>query len=82
MRTPLSPEQRIVYEKRLLEAEAAKHAIATGQQVEQFIDQNGEQVRYTTSNLEDLKGYIRELQEALNPLAAFLHRPRAIGFLF
>jgi len=78
----LSDAQRIVYQRRLVEAEEAKHLIVTGKQVEQFVDQNGEQVRYTKANLGALIDYIAELERILNPALAHQRMRRPLGFLF
>lgn len=52
--------------QRLTEAEAAYHALQTGQAVVQITDQNGESVRYSQANSSRLAIYIRELKAELN----------------
>lgn len=78
----LSETERALYQTRLTEALATKHALLTGKLAEQFIDQNGEQIRYTKTTIAGLLTYIKELQDLLNPCVAAYNRPRPIGFLF
>ncbi len=74
--------ERLVYERRLLEAREKRHLLITGGAVEQFVDQNGEQVKYTKASLRDLDAYILQLEGILNPALVAYRRPRPIGFLF
>jgi len=78
----LTDEQRLVYQRRLLDAEEKKHLLVTGRSVEQFIDQNGESVKYTKANLGLLERYIGELTDLLNPADALAKYPRPMRFLF
>ena len=48
--------------QRLVEAEAALHAILTGRGVQRVQDSNGESVTYTTANVGRLRAYIAELK--------------------
>ena len=83
MMTPqLTPAERLLWQTRLTKAEAARDALLTGKSVKKFVDQNGEQVEYTTANIAALKSYIQEIKDLLNPMAAMCRRPRAIGFTF
>jgi hypothetical protein len=82
MKPQLSPAERLIYQGRLDEALSAKHLLLTGKALEQFVDQNGEQVRYTKMTLDGLLTYIKELEDILNPCVAAYNRPRPIGFLF
>lgn len=82
MKPALSDVEKALYRTRLTEAQAAKHSLLTGKALEQYIDQNGEQVRYTKMTLDGLTTYIKELEDLLNPCAAAYNRPRPIGFLF
>jgi len=82
MQPALTASERIVYQTRLTQAEQSYHDLVTGKSVEQFVDQNGEQVRYTKTTLDGLQVYIRSLREALNPTLARYTRPRPIGFTF
>lgn len=52
-------------EDRLAEAEAAYHKLLTGRSVSEVVDQNGERVRYTTTNAFRLAAYIAELKNQL-----------------
>lgn len=47
---------------RLAEAEAAYHALMTGQAVVEVTDQSGERVRFTTANASRLSIYIAQLK--------------------
>jgi len=78
----LTDDQVILYKRRLLQAEEAKHLIVTGKQVEQYVDQNGEQVRYTKTNLTLLTDYIAELEGLLNPALARQRIKRPLRFTF
>ena len=53
---------------RLDEAEAAYHALMTGQAVAEFRDHNGETVRYTAANASRLLAYIQSLKMQLGKL--------------
>lgn len=46
----------------LTEAQAALHRLMCGQAVSVFIDQSGEQVRYSVADAAKLRSYIAELQ--------------------
>lgn len=48
--------------ERLAEAEAAYHALMTGQAVVEVTDQSGERVRFTTANASRLSIYIAKLK--------------------
>lgn len=48
--------------QRLVEAEAALHAILTGRGVQRIQDSNNESVTYTTANVGRLRAYIAELK--------------------
>lgn len=75
----LKPECQAIADK-LKEAEEALHELITGQAAYLFIDQNGEQVRYTPAQKSDLQGYINELK---NDLAACQgNQSRATGPLY
>lgn len=78
----LTPEETIMWQDRLTKAEQAYHDIATGNKPEEFVDQNGEKVRYTKATLSGLDSYIAKIKALLNPAAVLAARPRPIGFLF
>lgn len=82
MRRPLTEDEKLLYKRRLLEAEERRHLLFTGKSVEQFVDQNGEQVKYTKAEIGKLDAYIRELEELLNPTLAARRAPRPLGFVF
>jgi hypothetical protein len=64
--------------EQLAEAKAAKHKLVTGTLARVFVDQNGERVEYTATNLDRLNLYIRELEGAITPTLA----RRPLGFTF
>ncbi len=82
MQPALTASERIVYQTRLTQAEQSYHDLITGKAVEQFVDQNGEQVRYTKATVAGLQSYIASLRSALNPVFAAYNRKRPIGFTF
>lgn len=74
--------ERLVIEGRLLEARTKRHKLLVGDAVEQFVDQNGESVKYTKMNIAALESYIAELEGILNPALARQRVRRPLGFLF
>lgn len=63
----------------LQQAKDAKHKLVTGQLARVFMDQNGERVEFTATNLDALNSYIRELEQLVTP-SRCVQRP--IGFIF
>ncbi len=63
----------------LAQAKAAKHKLVTGQLARVFMDQNGERVEFTATNLAALDTYIRQLEGELSPTPTYR---KPIGFLF
>jgi hypothetical protein len=57
----------------------AKHKLVTGQLARVFMDQNGERVEYTATNLDNLNRYIAELQSLV---AGVSQARKPIGFIF
>ncbi len=51
--------------QRLVEAEAALHAIQIGRGIQSVRDQSGEEVRYSTANVSRLRVYIAELKSEI-----------------
>jgi hypothetical protein len=51
--------------QKLAEARQAYHEIITGQAVSRFVDQNGESVSYSKTNLGALAAYIAALEAGL-----------------
>lgn len=73
---------REVLQQRLLEAEDAYHDLMTGNAVRRIVDQNGEQVEYTTANAYRLANYIAELKRRLGNLSgrSSIGRPMRVFF--
>lgn len=61
----LSAEERLVYEQRLSEAEAALHKLTIGNHARVVVDHNGERVEFTSPNAGKLRAYVEELKIAL-----------------
>lgn len=78
----LTPEERALWEARLTKAETTYDLLVTGKLAEEFIDQNGEKVRYTKTNIGDLSRYIKSITDLLNPAPAAAAAPRPLRFLF
>ncbi len=78
----LTTEERALWESRLLKAETTYDLIANGKLPEEFIDQNGEKVRYTKTNLRDLAAYIKSIRDLLQPALAAAQAPRPLRFVF
>lgn len=76
--TSLTPEQRLMYEKQLREAQAAYHSLLTGTSARVIVDQNGERVEFTATSKTNLYNYILSLQGILGiciPAMALPGRP-------
>lgn len=67
---------------RLAQAEEALHKLVTQQLARVFVDQNGERVEFTATNINDLRQYIRELQAEVSPSVTATRATRPIGFIF
>jgi hypothetical protein len=63
----------------LQQAQDAKHKLVTGQLARVFVDQNGERVEYTATNVAMLDKYIAQLQALVTPNC---RTARPIGFIF
>lgn len=63
----------------LQQARDAKHKLVTGTLTRVFMDQNGERVEYTSTNIAMLDKYISQLEGLVTPN---LCRRRPIGFIF
>ena len=63
----------------LQQAQDAKHKLVTGQLARVFVDQNGERVEFTATNIAALNRYISELQALVTPNTC---ARRPIGFIF
>lgn len=67
----------------LVAARAALKKLLLGQQVRVFVDQNGERVEYTATNLQALKDWITALDAVCGPNAASNTLPqRPLGYTF
>lgn len=61
----LSAEEITTYTARLAEAEEALHAFRMGSKARTYVDQNGERVEFSVTNVNGLRAYILELKVAL-----------------
>ena len=68
--------------QQLADAREAKHKLITGKMARVFMDQNGERVEFTQTNISQLNEYIRLLEGQLSPSMAAYGRSRPIGFTF
>lgn len=78
----MTDEERLIYQRQLRDAQNKRHALILGEAVEQFVDQNGEQVKYTKANIAKLEEYIEELEGILNPSLKRNRTRRPIQFTF
>ena len=79
----LTEDEKTRYAALLVEAEAAYHSVLMGGKVVDFQDQNGERVRYASSNAADLLRYINWLRDLLGMCPFGIMRPsRPAGVLF
>ena len=72
---------------KLTDAQTKYHALMTGQLASVFVDQSGEQVRFTQADPTGLYNYIQMLmaqlaQEASGTMAHERRRLRPLGFTF
>lgn len=79
---PLTPEERAALKVRIAKLEAQYDALMSGTSVIEFIDQNGEKVRYSTANTDKLLAYINSLKAQLCDTFSRRYRPRPMGFIF
>jgi hypothetical protein len=68
-------------QQKLDQARAARHRILTGTMVRVFVDQNGERVEYSASNIARLESYIAELEAELAGTPSIMIR-RPLGYFF
>jgi hypothetical protein len=61
----LTTDQRATYTARLAEAEQAYHDFRMGNSARVFVDQNGERIEYSSTNITGLRSYILELKSLL-----------------
>lgn len=79
----LSPDQRLIYETRLKDAEEAYHSLMTGISARVVVDQNGQRVEFTAARKTDLYNYIASLKTALgvcSPIAGLPGAPATFIF--
>lgn len=63
--------------EKLVEAEAALHALFTGRAASVFVDQNGERVEYVRASLTRLQGYVEHLRTLVEDASV---RPHVVRF--
>lgn len=79
---PLTDADKARLRIRIRSLEDAYDALISGMAVKRFVDQNGEQVEYTTANTAKLLQYINELKAQLDCSFARKYKPRPVGFIF
>jgi len=78
--TALTPEEKVVLEARLVDAEKAYHALMTGTSARVVVDGlSAERVEFTSANAGLLNGYILKLKGQLGKLAPANCRAVAYG---
>ena len=83
MACTITPEDKVILQARLDEAKQAYHDLLTGTKARVIVDQNGERVRYASSNAADLLRYINWLRDLLGMCPFGIMRPsRPAGVLF
>lgn len=65
----------LTLQERLIEAEAAYHALLTGSGVAEVRDSNGESIRYTQANASRLRAYILDLKAEIAAEASGKSKP-------
>ena len=79
---PLTEAEKAALRIRIRKLEDQYDAIMSGTAVKRFVDQNGEQVEYTTANAAYLLRYINELKAQLDCNFARAYKSRPFGFIF
>jgi hypothetical protein len=64
----------------LAEARTARHNLVTGKLARVFMDQNGERVEFTETNMAKLDSYIAGLESEIAGTRRYSRKP--IGFIF
>lgn len=83
MATSLTPQQVQDLKNKIADAEAQYHSLMIGTSVTAFVDQNGEQMRYSVQTRADLYAYIQELKAALPTSdASYVAYPKPLSFFF
>lgn len=65
---------------RLEEAKAALHDLRIGKSVVRVRDANGDEITYTRANRDDLKAYIKELEDEIAGTVACRPAPMRVFF--
>ena len=78
----LTPAEKAAIRARIIKLEAQYDDIISGRAVKRFVDQNGEQVEYTTANSAQLLAFINSLKAMIDCGFQRRYRPRPIGFIF
>lgn len=79
---PLTDAEKAALRIRIRKLEDQYDAIMSGTAVKRFVDQNGEQIEYTTANADKLLAYIQSLKADLDCAFARQYRARPMGFIF
>lgn len=66
--------------EKLVQAEAAYHALMIGESVREVVDQNGERVVYTAANAARLAQYIAELKASIANTSLSYRKPLRVYF--
>ncbi len=64
--------------EKLVEAEAALHALITGTKARVVVDQNGERVEFTATSISKLQAYIEYLKGLINGNGPGSRRPMRV----
>jgi hypothetical protein len=79
---PLTAEEIAVIRGRIVKLEAQYDKIISGTSVVEFVDQNGEKVRYSAANAANLLAHINRLKAMIDPCFANRYKSRPVGFIF
>jgi len=79
---PLTAEEIAVIRGRIVKLEAQYDKIISGTSVVEFVDQNGEKVRYSAANAANLLAHINRLKAMVDPCHAKKYQSRPVGFIF
>lgn len=78
----LTQAEKAAIRARITKLEADYDAIISGRAIKKFVDQNGEQVEYTTANAAKLRTFIDSLKAMIDCDFSRRYKPRPIGFVF
>ncbi|HVL26311.1 MAG TPA: gpW family head-tail joining protein [Thermomicrobiales bacterium] len=71
--------ETLIWQTQLAEAKEALHQLVIGKMVRVVVDQNGERVEFTMTNIAALRAYIADLEARIAGASTYR---RPIGFLF